>query len=216
MTKLLVIFVLLIGLSSCAPGASNTAYFREFSGRPETIAVLRPSNFTPISQAIYEVIYDEFVNHKYVRTRFDLVDRTRIDTALSEIQFGSTGFINNDSRIRLGQLLSARYLVSTEILSAKATKRSTTVLFVTVNGYDVNLRIALRVIDVESGRVLGSSISTFNDFVGSGVTILPSDRNNSSLFSTNGITEGDTFILNAASTTSKNAIDMMLKSFNGE
>lgn len=199
--------VLLVTLAACAPSSSAT-YTREYNGPPETLAVLMSNRRTPLQQASYLYVFDEFINHRYVRTRFDVIDRDRTDALLSESEFGSSGLVNASTSPRLGKLLGARYLVFADLLQAKATLGGSSILGVTVKGYDVAINLSMRIVDTESGRVLGSGVGNYTGFVTTGIKVLG--------YGSNGTDQGDEFIVSALPTATRMALDSMLKSFNGE
>lgn len=200
--------VLLVTLAACAPSSSAT-YTREYNGPPETLAVLMSNRRTPLQQASYLYVFDEFINNRYVRTRFDVVDRDRTDALLNESEFGSSGLVNVSTSPRLGKLLGARYLVFADLLQAKSTVGGSSILGVTVRGYDVSINLSMRIVDTESGRVLGSGVGNYTGFVTTGVSV-------SGVGGSSGSNQGDEFIVAALPNATRMALDSMLKSFNGD
>jgi uncharacterized protein (TIGR02722 family) len=56
--------------------------------------------------------------------RFSIVERNQIDKAASELNLSQSGFINNDSALRMGQGVAAKYVVFGELDSIRKESRT--------------------------------------------------------------------------------------------
>lgn len=66
-----------------------------------------------------------------------VIDRTRLERVLEELHLGSSALANDQTRLKLGKLVGARYMI--------------------FGGYQVlagRIRIDIRMVDVETGKVL--------------------------------------------------------------
>lgn len=70
---------------------------------------------------------------------FSLVDRVRVRDVLGELDFGQTGYISEDARNKLGQILG-----------------STHILFVNASTFSDKIMKTFRIIEIETGEVIAS------------------------------------------------------------
>jgi len=126
-------FVLLIPLSliiSCASGINNST---------QSIAVWDLDNLSPEGASpsdLGELLSVEVIKTIQESGRYSVIERERLSMALEELNLGSTALVDENTRLKLGQLSSAQLMV--------------------FGGYQVigdTMRLDLRLVDVETGRI---------------------------------------------------------------
>jgi len=106
------------------------------------IALLPPgSTDKGAADYVFTELYGKFINASY-----DMVDRANIDVALSEIDFGMTGLVSDDTAARIGHLLGAQVIVFGDMPELGSLGRQ---------------RLVFRALEVETGRMLGISTERF-------------------------------------------------------
>lgn len=182
MVALAISLASLLVLSACAPTSTTSAslpeaYLGTYQGPFESAAVLlgedlRSSYSVDFNNQLYTQTLIQLLRHPYYRSRFDLVERRQLDEILAELDLGGTPYADTVTALRLGELLGARYLIIVEVLQASAEEGSIFLnslvgVPVSASGYDVRLSVAMRIIDGETGRVLGVGL-------GEEATLVPS------------------------------------------
>ena len=125
------------------------------TGQDTTIAVWDLENLTPGDPGMLDL--GEPLSAKIIDTLkesgdFTVIERQRLLLALEELNLGSTSLTDQDTRLSIGKILGARFMV--------------------FGGYQViadTLRLDLRLVEVETGKILeasqkttsGTSISTW-------------------------------------------------------
>jgi len=126
-------FVLLIPLSliiSCASGINNST---------QSIAVWDLDNLSPEGASpsdLGELLSVEVIKAIQESGRYSVIERERLSMALEELNLGSTALVDENTRLKLGQISSAQLMV--------------------FGGYQVigdTMRLDLRLVDVETGRI---------------------------------------------------------------
>ncbi len=129
----LICCALLIPLSliiSCASGINNSM---------QSIAVWDLDNLSPAGASpsdLGELLSVEVIKAIQESGRYSVIERERLFMALEELNLGSTALVDENTRLKLGQLSSAQLMV--------------------FGGYQVigdTMRLDLRLVDVETGRI---------------------------------------------------------------
>ncbi len=119
-------------------------------------------NFEP-GVALSDLVTDELVN----TNKFNMLDRSHLDSTLSEHQLAASGEVNSQSAITAGNLLGARYLVVGNILQLEQTGASGAGLGGLLPGvfglaasaistHRVTIKIAVHVLDAKTGQIVQS------------------------------------------------------------
>ena len=132
---ILTVIFLLLGLLGAA-GCATT----ETIPVDTVIAVWDVENLNPVSEQSPQL--GEFLAARVMQTfkdtgRYTVVERQRLQVVLEELALGSAGLADEASRLQLGRLLGARYMV--------------------FGGYFVveqTMRLDLRLVNVETGAVV--------------------------------------------------------------
>ncbi|MGD9367011.1 MAG: CsgG/HfaB family protein [Desulfobacteraceae bacterium] len=125
-------------LCACAAGPS---------GRPSqsvrwSVAVLDFENLSPLNTARMDL--SELLTAKAIETieeagRYDVIERQRLAMVLAELNIGTSGFVDRQSQLRLGEITGVRLMV-----------------FGSYQVMENQLRLDVRLVDVESGRVINA------------------------------------------------------------
>ena len=134
-----ILLCMLLFLPSCA--SEQTPYKPAEYGRGSIVAVWDLEDFSVIEHAALSDM-QEFLTAKIIETlkikgEYELIERQKLLLALEELNLGSSEMASETSRLRAGQILGAQLMV--------------------FGGYQLvaeQLRIDLRMIDVESGVVV--------------------------------------------------------------
>lgn len=174
--------MLAIALVACAPGAtveSETPFHARWNGPIESVAlVLSPTvrEFQQLASSAYNLTSLEFMRHPYARERFDMIERAALDRVLDEIGLGQSGLVDSRTAPQLGQLLGARYVITVDLVNVRVRPgglRGIPLGDVVVGGgwADLDVMIAVRMIDVETGRVRASGSGRVNETIMTGFSV---------------------------------------------
>ncbi|MEO6990800.1 MAG: CsgG/HfaB family protein [Candidatus Baltobacteraceae bacterium] len=119
-------------------------------------------NFEP-GVALSDLLTDQIVKGG----KFDVLDRKNLDSTLSEHSLAASGEVDSTSAITAGRLVGARYLISGNILQLDQTGRSgggagsflpglAGAVAGAVKTDRTTLRVAVRVVDARTGRIVQS------------------------------------------------------------
>jgi curli biogenesis system outer membrane secretion channel CsgG len=124
-TALLLSLSLLVG--ACAPAAEGEAFERfdaPYAGPPETVALLIDTR-ARIASATQETMADAalfaLLDHPYAYRRFDVIERSRVDTILAEYDLARGGLVDPSTAARVGQLLGAQSIVLMSLSAVSVT-----------------------------------------------------------------------------------------------
>jgi TolB-like protein len=112
--------------SAIEPGAGAVAVWNVDSVMPGE----------PSAEAMGELMAGRIIE-AFREASYSVVERERIDLALAELKLGSTALAAEDTRLRIGRTLGARFMVFGNLIRIGDT-----------------WRLDLRLVDVETGRVL--------------------------------------------------------------
>ena len=135
------VFLLLAGaLTACAPVTTVREQAPPAPAGPATVAVWDLENLSPVAAIqldLGELLSGQVVEGIREKSDYTIVERERLVLVLEELNLGSSALADEETRLRLGKLLGAPIMV--------------------FGGYQViadSMRLDLRLIDVETGKVL--------------------------------------------------------------
>ncbi len=91
---------------------------------------------------------------------FELLSRTDVDKLVQEHELTATGLIDDSTAPAFGRMLGAEYLLITNVTGLSNTKKSGSVIGSGKNNYVVTARMAARIVEVETGRVVLAATSS--------------------------------------------------------
>lgn len=146
--RILPLLLLCLFIASCAAPPAERKEHKAAAQREEVtaVAVWDIDNLSP--SAAIQTDVGEFISGKVIETveknqKYTIVERQRIELALQELNIGSTSLADESTRLKLGRLVGARVMI--------------------FGAYQVvanQVRIDLRLVDVETGRVLKAAERT--------------------------------------------------------
>ncbi|MCR5438396.1 MAG: CsgG/HfaB family protein [Selenomonas sp.] len=89
---------------------------------------------------------------------FDVVERARLKDVTDEMALAMSGMTNPETAAQVGNLTGAQYLVLGSINSVTTQKSSTSVVGAGTDRYKVFATVSLRVVDVETGRIVLAAV----------------------------------------------------------
>ena len=127
---------LLLSTLACAPGQANRTAFPE----RWSVAVLDYEDLSPYNTEHPDL--SELLTIRAIETiaegnRFDVVERQHLAKVLDELNLGTSEVVDRQTRLKLGEITGARLMV-----------------FGSYQVIENQLRLDVRLVDVESGRVL--------------------------------------------------------------
>ena len=146
--------VLLAALSFAACGT-----LKEYPYEQRRLAAVMPFTFTAAQK--------EFAPHAsgladalagaLVRTgRLRLVERSRVDAALKEIQLQQSGITESETAAQLGKQLNAEAVVLGTVVAVSMRDEDRSVKIAEKTTRYVDVEVEARIVDVETGELLGS------------------------------------------------------------
>ncbi|WP_432646027.1 CsgG/HfaB family protein [Mitsuokella sp.] len=90
--------------------------------------------------------------------RFELVERTRQRDILNEYSFDMSGLVDEDTCAAIGSQLGAQYLLLGSINGLTTRHSETTVVGAGTKRAQVTATVSMRLVDVETGRVVAASM----------------------------------------------------------
>ncbi|HZO93635.1 MAG TPA: CsgG/HfaB family protein [Candidatus Baltobacteraceae bacterium] len=113
--------------------------------------------------ALSDLVTDQMVNSG----KFDMLDRKNLDATLNEHHLQASGEVDPATAINAGRLVGARYLISGNILQLDHTGSSGAAVGSAIGGIAggliggvrsdrVTLKVAVRVVDAQTGRIVQS------------------------------------------------------------
>lgn len=91
---------------------------------------------------------------------FEILSRTDVDKLVQEHELTATGLIDVSTAPTFGKMLGAEYLMITNITGLSSRKKTASVVGTGTKDYIVTARMAARVVEVESGRVVLAATSS--------------------------------------------------------
>jgi curli biogenesis system outer membrane secretion channel CsgG len=107
-----------------------------------SVAVLDYENLSPLNTARMDL--SELLTAKAIETieetgRYDVIERQRLAMVLAELNLGTSAWVDRQTQLRLGAITGARLMV-----------------FGSYQVIEDQLRLDVRLVDVESGRVINA------------------------------------------------------------
>lgn len=183
MSSAVVLVLATVALVGCTPGATvqreGPTPLPPWNGPIETVALVMspPSRaLQQLATSAYNLASIEFVRHPYARQRFDAVERSALERVLDEIGLGQSGLVDTRSAPQLGQLLGARHVILFDLVNASVRPgglRGLDLGGVVVGGgwADLDVTIAVRMVDVETGRVRANGSGRVTSTVMTGLSV---------------------------------------------
>ena len=100
-----------------------------------------------------EIAYDELVNSGY----FDVVERERLDAVCDELSFDMSGLVDQSSAARVGKMLGAQYILIGSLNGLSTRQNGAEIVGIGNKNAQVYAHISMRVVEVETGRVVLAS-----------------------------------------------------------
>ena len=91
---------------------------------------------------------------------FEILSRTDVDKVVQEHELAAMGLIDTSTAPAFGRMLGAEYLLITNITGLSSRKKVANVVGTGSKNYIVTARMAARIVEVESGRVVLAATSS--------------------------------------------------------
>ncbi|MEP0355524.1 CsgG/HfaB family protein [Paraglaciecola sp.] len=151
--KLVPRYSLSIPLFSLALFLLSTSYSAESNPRVAVIDFDRSGiKYTYLSQEMANLISNQLVNY----SQFVVVERARLKNILNEIKLSSSGLVDSNQIVQIGNLTGAEYLLTGKILNANVDRRSFSGYGVKTIKETYQLGISIRIVETQTGNIVFS------------------------------------------------------------
>lgn len=117
-------------------------------------------NFTSSVSTEYRQKLPDLIINKLVNTgEFDVVERDKLTTMVSELDFQSSGLVDPKRAVEVGNMSGARLLVTGNIIDHRSNTAQNTAYKITTTTYTNHLKARMEVIDLERGVKIFSSVA---------------------------------------------------------
>ena len=145
-------------LAGCAPSATLPPY----DGPTQTLLVLPIKGARDLGDALRFGFESAFTNDNDLASRFRVVDRSAVDILVREYTLSASGLIDDQSALQLGKQLNAQVYLG--VVVNDASKKSSSYQigsakygYTTVHLYTSSVKLAVKLVDIETGRVLAAA-----------------------------------------------------------
>ncbi|MCL2026074.1 MAG: CsgG/HfaB family protein [Leptospirales bacterium] len=107
-----------------------------------TVAVLDFSNVDGKQSVLGAYLADQTTNYLFKNSKLKIVERTQISKVITELEFGQTGLISEESAIKIGQMLGANSVVLGSITK--------------IGGKGKKTSVTIKIVDTKTGALLSS------------------------------------------------------------
>ncbi len=120
-----------------------------------TIAIVdfTSSDYTDLVTKIPEFLSDELVNSG----RFSVVEREKVASFMDELMLSQTGLMDMNKTVQLGKLTGASYVLTGNLIDFGAETRDYQIGNYRGRTTFFRLRVAVKILDVETGKILFST-----------------------------------------------------------
>ena len=91
---------------------------------------------------------------------FEILSRTDVDKLVQEHELTAMGLVDSSTAPAFGKMLGAEYLMITNVTGLSSRKKTSSVIGTGSKNYIVTARMAARIVEVESGRVVLAATSS--------------------------------------------------------
>lgn len=104
-------------------------------------------------ELLAEYITDELVNSNL----FDVVERSKIKSAINELGFARSGFVDQSSAPKIGKLLGAKYLLTGKVVRLDATEERFVDFGMNMVSLNVQASANIRIVNTQTGSIVFST-----------------------------------------------------------
>lgn len=143
--RIIILLSVICILTACIAGCATNATTSKKSGLM-TIAVFDIENLSPddsTGEDLGLLLSSEIVGRLSIKPGVQIIERQKLVSVLQELQLGSSELTDESVRLKVGRMLGAKRMVFGSYL---------------VSGS--NMRLDLRLVDVETGRILKTAKET--------------------------------------------------------
>jgi len=164
----LVAVLTLFVLGACAPTTSSGSssavenpFDAPYDGPIETVALLVDARGTESSteRSMADAALYALLDHPYAYRRYDVVERSRVDAITDELGLTSSGLVDQSTAAEVGQLLGANSVLLMSVSGVSVSPYGLASFNIGVGGsvYDVRATVQMRLVDIESGRIIAAA-----------------------------------------------------------
>ncbi len=169
----LAISVFIVG---CAPTQTSPApdiqkaQQPQYDGPIQNVAVLNVTDQYRIPREFLEIfeglVEQGFFKNAYLRSRFNLIERSRLSAVIREQGLALSGIVNSEEQVKLGKLLGAQYILLASLSGLRSQDAGGLSLpGIAVSGKNIWATVNLSLVDVESGKVVAKVLKEKNKMV---------------------------------------------------
>lgn len=149
--SLMFVFWIMLGSSACAIEKNSSVAVMDFGTHPGAV----PIDINVLNAGLAA---GEYVSLRLIETqKLDVMDRTMIAETIAEENLNTVGLIDPATARRLGELLNVRYIIYGNVNDVTLSDVGTSILSSGVTVCTVKSHLIMRMIDVETGRIVCAS-----------------------------------------------------------
>ncbi len=107
---------------------------------------------TPLVRMFPDLLSEKLVNEEL----FDVVEREKLNSAVTEMGLSGSGLVSQDKAIEVGRMVGARYLLTGKILDFSKQKKSFRNYGTQIDTTIVSLTVSAEIVDAETSRKIFS------------------------------------------------------------
>lgn len=164
LTSAIILFAFMIMAAGCATTTADVQpVLKEIKPLPvserKTMAVI-PYDFKDKNvsyEGLEAGLVDLTINSFFTTQRFLLVERTRLNAVVNELQLNSSGLVDTENALQIGKQAGAQYVFIGTVTSINpiAKNHSLGIAYIDTKGFEVTIQG--RIIDIEMGVVVASA-----------------------------------------------------------
>lgn len=148
-------FMTILATTSCSLIAPQRDPLPEYTGQPRNMLMLEMSNANRSIQSLFE---EACFNNPNFNKRFQLIDRNSLELLLKEQQLAGINALDESGISKYGKQLGAQVFMKSELLSLETSSRTDgSAKYGYYTTYLSNAMVSIKLVDIETGKVLGLS-----------------------------------------------------------
>lgn len=164
------IFLFLLGIisfiftnSKSLEAAPKYKPLTPFSDEEKYIITIMPFSYESELEQYSDMVNkipSKLLSELYTTKRFRIIERSRLDTVMKEMQLGQTGVLDEESAVKVGKQLGAELIILGSVTSIKTKESKKTLGFASMQTVEVTVDLDVRLIKLETGEIVGIAKAT--------------------------------------------------------
>lgn len=142
--------------SAVALAARPTIAVLDFNANKNTVTFAPGFVVVQTVESTTKLLSSDLITYLVKTNKFDVVERSRMKDILTEQEFSESGYISEETAVKLGNLIGADYFVMGKIEQIKASVESEKIPYTDTvrNQYKGKMVVNVRIVDSRGGKVV--------------------------------------------------------------